>query len=113
MEDHRWDDIVRWKEGQKLVQNIEGMYFNGPGKYDLDNNGKTDIYLYEGSRPTENVQGVYYAKLGSDIHLNQNNSIDPFPNNKNRTWNENKDYLYPLPIQELQLNTNLKQNPGW
>lgn len=29
-----------------------------------------------------------------------------------RTWNE-KNYLYPLPSDQLQLNPNLKQNPGW
>jgi len=29
-----------------------------------------------------------------------------------RTW-DNKMYLYPIPTQELTLNTNLVQNPGW
>lgn len=29
-----------------------------------------------------------------------------------RKW-ENKHYLYPLPSDQLQLNPNLKQNPGW
>lgn len=29
-----------------------------------------------------------------------------------RTWSE-KNYLYPLPSDELQLNPNLGQNPGW
>ena len=29
-----------------------------------------------------------------------------------RTWAE-KNYLYPLPSDQLQLNPNLKQNPGW
>lgn len=30
----------------------------------------------------------------------------------NRQWTE-KNYLYPLPSDQLQLNPNLKQNPGW
>jgi hypothetical protein len=30
----------------------------------------------------------------------------------NRTWND-KLYLYPLPSDQLQLNPNLGQNPGW
>ncbi len=30
----------------------------------------------------------------------------------NRTWND-KLYLYPLPSEQLQLNLNLGQNPGW
>ena len=29
-----------------------------------------------------------------------------------RVWEE-KHYLYPLPIDQLKLNPNLKQNPGW
>ncbi len=29
-----------------------------------------------------------------------------------RKWSE-KNYLYPLPIDQLQLNPNLEQNPGW
>mgnify|MGYP001536028172 len=29
-----------------------------------------------------------------------------------RKW-EDKHYLYPLPTDQLQLNPNLKQNPGW
>ena len=30
----------------------------------------------------------------------------------NRTWTE-RNYLYPIPSDQLQLNPNLKQNPGW
>lgn len=29
-----------------------------------------------------------------------------------RQW-ANRNYLYPLPTDQLKLNTNLKQNPGW
>lgn len=32
--------------------------------------------------------------------------------NRNK-WNEDRDYFYPIPSNELSLNTNLKQNPGW
>ncbi len=38
----RWDDVVRWKEGQILTKQYKGMYFPGPGEYDLDRNGKVD-----------------------------------------------------------------------
>lgn len=113
MENYRWDDIVRWKEGQKLTQPIEGMYFPGMGSYDLDQNGKDDIHIYDGQKPNENVKGVYYVKLGRDLNLNPNNLVEPHPTFRVRTFKEDKDYLYPIPVQELQLNPNLKQNPGW
>ena len=31
---------------------------------------------------------------------------------KGRKWEE-KNYLFPLPSDQLQLNPNLQQNPGW
>lgn len=31
-----------------------------------------------------------------------------------RTWNENRDYLYPIPRQEITLSNGVvTQNPGW
>jgi len=30
-----------------------------------------------------------------------------------RTWNEERDYLWPIPTEERVLNHNLTQNPGW
>jgi len=31
-----------------------------------------------------------------------------------RTWNENRDYLYPVPRQEITLSDGVvTQNPGW
>lgn len=29
------------------------------------------------------------------------------------TFNEQRDYLYPIPIHERSLNNSLTQNPGW
>ncbi|MDM1375224.1 RagB/SusD family nutrient uptake outer membrane protein [Myroides marinus] len=113
MEDHRWEDIVRWKEGQKLTQPIEGMYFPNTGSYDLDQNGTVDIHIYDGQKPNENQKGVYYVKLGRDLNLSTNSLVEPHPTFRTRVFKEEKDYLYPIPIQELQLNPNLKQNPGW
>ena len=38
-------------------------------------------------------------------------NLDPFPNGG--FFDESRDYFYPLPIEDLQLNENLEQNPGW
>ena len=53
-------------------------------------------------------------KLNSDVTLEHGNHgcIVVNPHIK-KTWDEKKDYLYPIPIQERLLNTNLTQNPGW
>ena len=113
MENFRWDDVVRWKAGQTLTQPIRGLYFSGPGEYDLTGDGTINVVLYEGDRPANPISGIQYYKLGSDFTLDANGLIDPHPDFNNRTFDENKDYLYPIPRIELQLNPNLEQNPGW
>jgi len=114
MESFRWDDIIRWKEGQLLTRQFKGMYFPGVGQYDLDGDGKVDVVIYEGTKPSV-PSGVQALKLGGEILLENganggNIVVNP---HISKVFNENKDYLYPLPIQELQLNPNLTQNPGW
>ncbi|WP_335965411.1 RagB/SusD family nutrient uptake outer membrane protein [Galbibacter sp. PAP.153] len=113
MENHRWDDIVRWKSGQTITNPLRGMYFPGPGNYDLDGDDNTDVVLFEGEEPGGQTEGIQYIELGSDIFLDENNLVDPQPDFNNRTFDEERDYLYPIPRVELQLNPNLTQNPGW
>lgn len=113
MESYRWADLIRWKEGRLNAQPYKGMYFPGPGKYDLDKDGKTDIEIYTGTKPTG--PGIQFLKLGSEIILENNTSggnvlINP---NTPKTFREDRDYLFPLPINELLLNKNLVQNPNW
>ena len=113
MENHRWDDIVRWKSGQTITQPLRGLYFPGTGSYDLDNDGQIDVVLFEGDTPGNQTAGIQYIKLGADIFLDENNLVDPQPDFNNRTFDEKRDYLYPIPRVELQLNPSLTQNPGW
>jgi hypothetical protein len=109
----RWDDIIRWKEGQLLTKPFKGMYFPGAGSYDLDKNGKVDLVIYEGEKPT--VAGAQILKLGSEILLENGNKGGNIVVNGhiNKKFNEARDYLYPIPTQELLLNPNLTQNPNW
>ncbi|CAZ98084.1 RagB/SusD family nutrient uptake outer membrane protein [Zobellia galactanivorans] len=113
MENHRWNDVVRWKAGQALTKPLRGLYFPGAGEYDMDSDGNADVVLFEGDEPEGQVQGVQYIKIGSDIFFDADNLIDPQPDFNNRMFDEERDYLYPLPRVELQLNPNLTQNPGW
>jgi hypothetical protein len=114
MEGFRWDDIMRWKEGELLAQPFYGMYFPGTGEYDLDGDGKTDVIIYSDTKPSEE-RGVQYLKLNSEINLQNGQSGGNVVVNGSipKTFNENRDYLYPIPTQDLLLNKNLTQNPGW
>jgi len=112
-EGHRYRDLLRWKEGKRLEKPFYGMYFPGAGQYDLDKDGKLDLVIYEGTAPTRQP-GVQYQKLGELVLENGTNGgrIINLPDIV-KQWDESKDYYYPIPTQELQLNTNLTQNPGW
>ncbi|WP_286779634.1 MULTISPECIES: RagB/SusD family nutrient uptake outer membrane protein [Sphingobacterium] len=112
MESFRWDDILRWKSGQLVTRQFKGMYFPGTGKFDLDNDGKDDVWIYEGDKPS--ASGIQLLKLGSEILLENGNKGNVIINaHIKKVFDEKKDYLYPIPIQERQLNPNLTQNPNW
>lgn len=118
MESFRIDDLFRWKCGPCLDQDITGMYFPGPGSYDLSGDGKANVVLYAngGSKPAAPT-GAYVYEIGKDIFLSDGarGRIDYHTgvNSERYGFNESRDYLYPIPSDELGLNTNLVQNPGW
>jgi len=64
--------------------------------------------------PSTPIPGAQYYRLG-EIDLVNGESGGNIVVNRTVTkvFDENKHYHYPIPIQELNLNTNLKQNPGW
>ena len=113
MESYRWDDLMRWKEGHLLAEQFKGMYFPGLGQYDLNKDGQVDVVIYEGTKPT--TKGPQYLKLGSEIVLENGRDGGLILVNANidKAFTENRDYLYPVPIQEMLLNKNLTQNPNW
>lgn len=129
-EAHRIDDLMRWHEGKCIDQAFSGWYIDGPCQLDLKGEGKitTVFYTADGGKPNvANADGnCEYLEIGKDVYL----TIDPAAttggkdvrgyinyhagNNIARNgWNENRDYLYPIPTNEISLNPNLVQNPGW
>jgi hypothetical protein len=115
-EGFRFDDLVRWKAGACIDQDIYGMYFPGAGEYDLSGDGKPDIILYtSGTAKPSADSGVLVYEIGKDILLTGSNSgyVYYHKNIARTPFNEERDYLYPIPINERSLNPNLTQNPGW
>lgn len=83
-EGFRIDDLKRWDTaGNEMKKDLLGVKYVG-----------TEFETKWGkmTRPT-NAEGCIIMETG-------------------RKWEE-KHYLYPLPVEQLQLNPNLKQNPGW
>lgn len=101
-EGFRWDDIVRWKAG-KLLENPK---------------------TFLGMRVTPEVaeiypEGTFYGENGvQTASYDGKELIRPYAgkslDDAGRKWSDNdKRYLNPLPLEELNLNSNLVQNPGW
>lgn len=118
-EGFRYPDLMRWKAGYCIDQPITGMYFKGPGEYDLSGDGKPDIILYAQGTPKPSVSDdkIQVYELNKDIYLtgtNSNSGYMYYHKTLERTaFNEVRDYLYPIPRGERSLNPNLAQNPGW
>ena len=112
MEGLRYYDIVRWKEGQKFTKPSRGMYIAGEGFIDFDHDGTNDLCIYSGTEPKHEGK-CQYTNIAS-LKLSDGKSGEIIVNaNIRRVWSEEKDYLYPLPLEDLQLNKNLTQNYGW
>lgn len=112
MEGFRIWDIFRWKEGQQLTKAFLGCYFPGEGEYDMDADGKADLLLYTGSKPT--FSGTV-KKLGTDVVLTNTTSGNIHALGAIKVqWDESRDYLWPIPASERVLSGGaLTQNPGW
>lgn len=98
-EGYRLDDIYRWAAADELVA---GKKPKGAIKAQWENYPDATNAFKEA-----------WASLGED----ENGYIDPFKSypamNDGYKFNLNRDYLSPLPTNELTLNPDLKQNPGW
>jgi len=120
LEGLRFPDLLRWKRGELMEKEWNGFYvpaLNTP--MDLNEDGILDVVFYQGTRPT--ISGVtsyvdVSPRIGNAVNSLQLKNgtsgeliwMSEIP----RKWND-KNYLYPIPLNDLQLNPNLKQNPGW
>ncbi|MEP1488787.1 MAG: RagB/SusD family nutrient uptake outer membrane protein [Algibacter sp.] len=70
--------------------------------------------LFDGDQP----RGAFYNDgivnfKPNTTPLDADGFLLPYSNFGNYNFDETRAYLNPLPVDELQLNTNLTQNPGW
>jgi hypothetical protein len=89
-EDFRFDDLHRWHAGN-LISNPETIL---------------------GIKLLPSVRAEYPPTQVSTIVTDSKDYVRVYPSVTARKWDD-KMYLYPIPTQELTLNPNLKQNPGW
>jgi len=89
-EGFRFDDLMRWRAHEYFVgKRFTGTYY------------------------TDELRAI-----DPNMPVNAEGYLDPLMNvltgpNNGYGFNPERDYLRPLPINELTLNENLTQNPGW
>ncbi len=110
-EGFRLNDLKRWGiahinlRGQKLGRKILGTYYGNPAnKVNSLKYSGTPVYDPE-NRPT---QWGLVSEDPADIDYGR--PIATIPGNC--LWSQ-RDYLDPLPLEQIRLNPALKQNPGW
>ncbi len=111
LEGFRYDDLMRWKNGKALEDHFKGMYFSGFGAFDINGDSTLDVEIFQGSTTTTAPQSV---EIGGVISLSNGSSgnLVPFLD-RPKSFDESRDYLYPIPFGDIQLNPNLEQNPNW
>ena len=89
-EGHRYFDIIRWKQGHLLGEDLLGV-----NKRWLD-------------------QSRLAVDLNKDLTWKTKNGQQYLIIETGRTFNPDKHYLLPIPFKQMQLNPHLApQNPGW
>jgi len=115
----RWDDLMRWKEGKKLEKPMVGIYFPALGSHDFNNDGVADVYLHTGDasgapKSVTSLINITQRPLrnpATGATGTNSGNLDPFP--ARGIFDEEKDYYYPIPLEDLSLNPDLTQNPNW
>jgi len=98
-EGFRTDDIFRWAAvdelmfGKRPLGGVKKQWENYPGASEL------------------------FLSAVEKLNVNEDGYIDPYKDfdimDAGYQFNLNRDYLSPIPTNELVLNPQLKQNPGW
>lgn len=83
LEGQRYFDVRRWKEGERLADDIEG------------------------------VQARWFPELTSASSQFRISSDGYLVAQWDRRFEDPKHYLWPVPVVQIERNPNLTQNPGW
>ena len=121
-------DMLRWHEGQQLCPasntlgpGFIGCWFPGLGEYDMNNDGTPDLCIYTGTKPSTDCENTLDVSEGKENILSEGTSgyLIQFKDQSYK-WEE-KDYLYPIPVKQIQIypkdeatgESVLTQNPGY
>lgn len=106
IENHRYEDLMRWKAGNLLTEPLRGMNFLAVQD------------LYDGTHTTKPETAVK-VELNKTVFADEDGFIicypkSPYQNTVKGTlpWDDYR-YYWPIPKEEIIMNPNLVQNKGW
>ena len=121
-EGFRFYDLMRWKLGKLLTKSWSGFYVPELDKpMDLNGDNIMDVCFYI-NKPDVQQAGVTYINVAEKL---SGGVVNPqrlsegtkgqltWLNNITRQWDEEKNYLYPIPEADFLMNPKLGQNPKW
>lgn len=110
----RYNDLLRWHKGDLLEMPWKGIYVPEMNKpMDLDGNGTPDVSFVT-KTPAKKTPGViYYVIDGVSAVLSERDRGHVIWRNEEKRVFDEKKYLHPISDEDIVLNPNLKQNPGW
>lgn len=122
-EGFRKDDLFRWKAGQRIAKEYEGIYIDKLGYQDLTGDGEPDVAIVATKADADNIPQsdkdkyklVIYVLEGNTFYLSEGNSgfIKLTAFRDKFKFEEPKHYYWPLDEKDIQVNTNLVQNSFW
>lgn len=109
LEGQRYEDLMRWKAGKLLTVPLRGMKFTSEKQA-----------MYDGSHEAATNPATWTAKkatIGKEVWVDGDGFLIAYPRDSRLTdgtlpWSE-KRYYWPVPFDQLTLNKNLTQSPGW
>ena len=108
----RTDDLKRWKMGAQLdfAKNPSGIVGVSEAAVQAYYDYTKNVYDWNGlhdGKEWADIEGDYWRTIGDQKY------ISAFHPDRNRVFDETKNYLDPLPSGITIINPNLGQNPGW
>ncbi len=121
MEGFRFADLIRWKRGELMKMNWRGFYVPALDiPMDLNEDGIDDVIFvnqvpnplpdvsYEFVQVSETINGEPNPQRLTNGTSGELTWLDNIP----RVWTD-RNYYYPIPEEDVLMNPNLNQNPGW
>ena len=105
MEGLRYEDMMRWKAGRLFTVPLRGMKFT-----------EEKQKLYDGTKIDPPIT-ARRATIGTEVFVDSEGFIIAYPRDTRviegvLPWSDRR-YYWPIPFEQLTLNENLTQSPGW